>query len=189
MDRRPRPCLENLDIYDCGDLVTLLNLPSSLKHLSISHCSKLCSVSGQLDGLQTLYIYGCSKLQSLNSMGDLPSVETLSLYCCPCLASLPGVLGTYSALQNLTISHCPAIDLKPLDYKRHQQQLDCLDYKHLSHAHSSIPGEGTTFQRPFSIPFSNHFACPLCCKSTPCKFESAFNVRDSYTILHFQGPI
>jgi len=100
-------------------------------------------VSGQLDALKYLYISGCDKLQSLDSLGHLPSLERLSLEWCKRLTSVPGALGSYSALQRLTVKYCPAIDMDPL-YKRHQQRLDSLEERDLSHAHSRNPRKGTS---------------------------------------------
>ncbi|KAJ1267442.1 hypothetical protein BS78_07G056100, partial [Paspalum vaginatum] len=138
----PLPCLELLLLNSCDNLVALAlpNLPSALQILCIVSCPKLRSLSGQLDTLKHLRIDNCNKLQSLDSLGHLPSLESLWLGSCKCLTSVPGVLGGYSALQRLTIKYCPAIDMKPL-YKRHQQRLDSLEERDLSHAHSSNPNE------------------------------------------------
>jgi hypothetical protein len=136
------PCLERIVIWDCDNLATLPNLPPSLKLLVIIGCGKLCSVIGHLDTLEILHIERCSKLQSLDSLGDLSSLEKVVLEGCQCITSLPGVLGNYSALRELMVKYCPAIDLKPL-YKRHQHRLDNLEYKNISLAHSSNPYEGT----------------------------------------------
>jgi len=107
------PCLEYLQLDGCPSLVTL-NLSPALKLLGICGCPELCFVSGQLDALKHLNTYGCNKLQSMDSLGHLPSLVSLRLERCKRLASLPGVLGSYSALRELTIKYCPAIDMKPL---------------------------------------------------------------------------
>jgi len=135
------PCLEYLYIGEQDNLVTLRNLPPTLKVLEINFCQKLCSVSGQLDVLECLDIYNCNKLQSLDSLGHLPLLQSLTLRRCKSLTSVPGAVGSYSALQRLTIRYCSAIDTKPL-YKRHRQRLDNLEERDLSHAHSSDPREG-----------------------------------------------
>ncbi|GJN05132.1 hypothetical protein PR202_ga22737 [Eleusine coracana subsp. coracana] len=140
--RNHHPCLEYLELSDCDNLEVLPNLPPSLRYLCIECCNKLCSLSGHLNLLDTLDIYGCGKLQSFDSLGDLPSLEVLTLESCQCLTSLPGVLGSYSALQTLTVKYCQSIDLTPL-YKRHQQRLNSLELKDISHANSSNPYEGT----------------------------------------------
>ncbi|OEL20236.1 Disease resistance protein RGA2 [Dichanthelium oligosanthes] len=46
-------------ISSCDNLVTLPNLPPSLRELRIQSCQELCSMSGQLDALETLYINDC----------------------------------------------------------------------------------------------------------------------------------
>jgi hypothetical protein len=137
----PLPRLEFLLINACDSLATLPELPPTLTGLSIYSCPNLCSVSGQLDALERLQISDCNKLQSLDSLGHLPSLNSLHLLMCKRLTSVPGALGGYSALQGLTIKCCPAIDMKPL-YKRHQQCLDSLEFRDLSHARSSYPNEG-----------------------------------------------
>ncbi|XP_021320902.1 putative disease resistance protein RGA1 isoform X3 [Sorghum bicolor] len=139
----PLPCLEYIFIVDLDSLVTLPNLPPALKALSILSCEKLCFVSGQLDVLEHLDISGCNKLQSLNSLGNLPSLQSLTLDGCKSLISVPGAVGSYSALQRLTIKYCPAIDTKSL-YKQHKQRLDNLEERDLSHAHSSDPLKETS---------------------------------------------
>jgi hypothetical protein len=135
------PCLVTLRIVDCANLVTLPNLPPSLKELVISCCGKLCSVSGQLGGLKGLHIYDCNKLQSVHSLEDASSLETLFLSRCQCLASLGsgGGPGSYSAIQELEIEYCPAIDMKQFN----KNVLDRLVDKEISRARSSYPDEGT----------------------------------------------
>ncbi|CAL5010373.1 unnamed protein product [Urochloa decumbens] len=132
----PLPCMEYLHIDTCDSLVALPDLPPALRMLNIWSCEKLCFVSGQLDALKHLDISCCNKLQSLDSLGHLPSLESLILWGCKCLTSVPGALGSYSALRTLVIKYCPVVDMKPL-YQRHQQRLDNLEHRYLSRAHSS----------------------------------------------------
>jgi len=146
---QPPPNLEYLDIDSCGNIAALPNLPPSLKSLYIFVCQELCSVSGQLGALERLVIYGCSKLRSLDSLGDLPSLEYVRIKSCKRLASLPGGRGSYSALREATVKYCPAIDMKPL-YKLDQQRLDRLEVRDLSHAHSSDPYDGAKLREPKS---------------------------------------
>jgi hypothetical protein len=157
----PLPRLEHLFINFCDNLVTLPDLPTTLRVLRIWSCEKLCSVSGQLDALKHLDIYRCNELQSLDSLGHLPSLERLRLERCKRLGSVPGALGGYSALWRLTIRYCPAIDMKPL-YECHQQRLDSLEERDLSQARSSNPRKGT-FQFIFPPLYAAYiFFRPLC---------------------------
>jgi len=78
----PPPNLEYLYIFMCGNFAALPNLPLSLKALYIFECPELCSVSGQLGALERLFINGCSKLRSLDSLGDLPSLESIAIVRC-----------------------------------------------------------------------------------------------------------
>ncbi|CAM0145552.1 unnamed protein product [Urochloa decumbens] len=143
-------CLQILEIVDCVNLATLQSLPPSLESLHIFNCQELCFVSGQLDALDTLHITLCNKLQSLDSLGQLPRLEELLLCDCRCLTSLPGGLGSYSALRILSISYCPAIDVKQF-YKRNQQLLDNLEYKDILNAHlTHHPSEGPKLTEPKS---------------------------------------
>jgi hypothetical protein len=84
----PCPSLVTLGIVHCDNLAMLPDLPPSLKNLAIIDCGELCSVSGELGELEELHIFGCNKLQSVYSLGDALSLETLFLSRCQCLASL-----------------------------------------------------------------------------------------------------
>jgi hypothetical protein len=113
-----------------------------LETLTIWSCKKLRVLSVQLDALLYLSIKDCNVLDSLDFLGDLPLLETLELRKCQHLAYLPGNRGSYSALQDLIVRYCPAINMKPI-YGLSQQQLDRLEHKDISHACSSNPDEGT----------------------------------------------
>ncbi|CAL4996930.1 unnamed protein product [Urochloa decumbens] len=142
------PRLEFLSIIGCDSLIAL-HLPPAVTKLGVWLCQNLSSVSGQLDALKVLDIYGCDKLQSLDSLGHLLSLENLYLSSCKRLTSIPGALGSYSALRRLSIRYCPAIDMKTL-FERHQQRLDSLEERNLSHARSSDPDEGPKLKDPKS---------------------------------------
>lgn len=149
--------LESLQHFDtaalsenCNDLASIsmaeqsasprINPLPCLKTLVIDDCKKLHIVSAQLDALLRLEITDCNGLESLDCLGDLPLLETLSLVRCKHLTSVPGSLGNYSALQDLIVRYCPAINMKPL-YGHLQQRLDSFKYKDISHACSSNPNE------------------------------------------------
>ncbi|CAD6340546.1 unnamed protein product [Miscanthus lutarioriparius] len=81
------PCLESLEIYHCGGLTEVVNLPPSVKTLNIWGCGSLVSVSGEVTSLEELQIYDCGCLQSLPN----------------------GPHQVYSSLRVLIINRCPGI--------------------------------------------------------------------------------
>lgn len=146
-----------------------------LKFLRICGCKKLCFVSAQLDALIDLQIERCSGLETLN-FGELPLLETLWLYNCKHLTAVPGSQGNYSALRQLNIIFCPAINMEPL-YRCLEQGLYSLEHKDISYAGLSDPDEGT-FHFPILRLVSLFLPpCLLCYKCTPCnlQFEVLFN--------------
>ncbi|XP_062200269.1 putative disease resistance protein RGA4 [Phragmites australis] len=150
------PCLETLFIRGSHKLATLPNLPPSLRCLKIYHCPELLSISGQLHALVKVSIGICNKLETPD-WGNLPALEHLGLISCKRLTSLPGSLGSYSALIRVHVKYCPAINMKPL-YEHLPQRLDHLEYRLLSYAHSSDPCEGPKIGDPQSW----QYAIPGC---------------------------
>jgi hypothetical protein len=130
-------------------------------------------VSVQLDALLKLDIY-LSRMVSLDCLGDLPLLEKLSLRSCNNLVSVPGSHGNYSALRQLSIQYCPAMNMKPL-YQCLQQRLDSLEYKDLSYAGSSDPCEGT-FRFRLLYLFSVFFLLVYCDTACSLMFYSALLV-------------
>jgi hypothetical protein len=124
----------------------------------ICQCGELCYMSGQLGGIERLHIITCNKLQSVHSIEDASSLETLFLSGCQCLASLGsgGGPGSYSALQGLRIEYCPAMDMKQFN----KNVLDGLVQKEISHARSGNPREGILFNFHFFVSL-NLSAYPL----------------------------
>ncbi|KAM0891829.1 hypothetical protein ACQ4PT_026126 [Festuca glaucescens] len=158
--------LESLQHFDtaassenCNDLTSTsmpeqsasprINPLPCLASLDIVGCPKLRFVSAQLNALLYLCFMDCSGLESLDCLGDLPSLESLHLANCKHLTSLPGSLGYYSALQKLTVRYCPAINMKPI-YGQLQHRLNSLEYKDISHVCSSDPDEGPKLWEPKS---------------------------------------
>ncbi|KAK1692006.1 hypothetical protein QYE76_008703 [Lolium multiflorum] len=171
--------LESLQHFDtpasaenCKDLTTTSMTEQSasprtnplpcLVSLDISGCPKLRLVPAQLDALVHLRFVECSALESLDYLGDLPSLESLLLANCKHLTSLPGSLGNYSALQKLTVRYCPAINMKPI-YGHLQHRLNSLEYKDISHVCSSDPDEGPKLWEPkswkYAIPRRQRAGC------------------------------
>uniref|UniRef100_A0ACD5TYJ4 Uncharacterized protein n=1 Tax=Avena sativa TaxID=4498 RepID=A0ACD5TYJ4_AVESA len=126
-----------------------INALPCLESLQISYCKKLRFVSVQLNALRYLCIDACCGLESLDCLGDLPLLETLILRHCKHLVSIPGSHGNYSALQDLRIKYCPAINMKPL-YGHLQQRVDSLEFMDISRAGSSDPYEGPKLWEPKS---------------------------------------
>uniref|UniRef100_A0A0E0EVI7 Uncharacterized protein n=1 Tax=Oryza meridionalis TaxID=40149 RepID=A0A0E0EVI7_9ORYZ len=165
----PLPCLEMIHISFNDKMVELQNLPPSLTSLEFHSCPKLQSLSGQLHALKFLDIRCCNKLESLNCLGDLPSLERLCLVSCKRLASLPCGPESYSSLSTIAIRYCPAMNMKPL-YERLRPRLDILKERDLSHAHAKCPyggvihfSLGTEHKRPtLWDPKSWKYAIPGC---------------------------
>ncbi|XP_058107108.1 putative disease resistance protein RGA3 [Magnolia sinica] len=111
------PLLQKLTLYgsDVGmsSGVPLPVLPN-LNHLKISYNRELTSFScgwlGQLKALQTLDIYGCPKLRSLPvELQHLTMLQQLEIWWCPELRSLPEELQHLTMLQKLNIWECPVL--------------------------------------------------------------------------------
>ncbi|PUZ68662.1 hypothetical protein GQ55_2G046900 [Panicum hallii var. hallii] len=139
-NHRSLPCLESLSIFRCDRLSEVANLPPSIKILDIDSCGNLQSLSGKLDVIQKLYITLGSRLESLEScVGELRSLEELSLLRCRRLVSLPDGPQAYSSLRLLEIRGCDGIKLLPRSLR---SRLDCLEEKHLDACY-----EETTWKR------------------------------------------
>uniref|UniRef100_A0A0E0M582 Uncharacterized protein n=1 Tax=Oryza punctata TaxID=4537 RepID=A0A0E0M582_ORYPU len=163
------PCLESIHVSLSDKMVELQNLPPSLTSLEFDSCPKLQSVSGQLHALKFLDVRRCNKLESLNCLGDLPSLERLCLVSCKRLASLPCGPESYSSLSTIAIRYCPVMNMKPL-YERLRPRLDILKERDLSYAHAKCPyggvihfSLGTEHKRPtLRDPKSWKYAIPGC---------------------------
>ncbi|RWR74891.1 putative disease resistance protein RGA3 [Cinnamomum micranthum f. kanehirae] len=166
-DGEVMPSLDELYIYDCNKLKALPNcLPSTLRRVEIENCSEVIwapdnplplledvylrgdvrgilsnplpclpalkklriwrtSIEslpsdgwGLLESLNTLEIYGCDGLASLpDGLGQLPALQTVLVYDCSELRSLFDGLERLKSLHRLDISDCPK--LRPLPNLQH----------------------------------------------------------------------
>ena len=111
------PKLNHLDIHGCQNLHSFsfsnrgpLQHLLSLKSLKITKCSNFVSLSKEelhAPNLIRFCVYNCNNLKVLpDQMHTLfPSLQTLSIRCCPELESFPEV-GLPSSLNSLDIRSC-----------------------------------------------------------------------------------
>ncbi|RWR74892.1 putative disease resistance protein RGA1 [Cinnamomum micranthum f. kanehirae] len=124
----PLPLLE--DVYLRGDVRGILSNPlpclPALKKLHIweTNIGSLPSDGwGLLESLDTLEIYGCNGLASLpNGLGQLKSLQTFIVHGCSELRSLFDGFERLKLLRRLYISHCP--ELSPLPNLQHLTALE-----------------------------------------------------------------
>ncbi|KAH7544541.1 hypothetical protein JRO89_XS15G0182900 [Xanthoceras sorbifolium] len=100
--------LESLSIYNCPELRSLPNLPSSLESLDIINCPELRSLPNLPSSLESLDIINCPELTSLPNLPS--SLESLQIDNCPELRSLPNLP---SSLESLQIDNCPELRSLP----------------------------------------------------------------------------
>ncbi|WJX66370.1 hypothetical protein P8452_50933 [Trifolium repens] len=109
--------LKTLSIVGFDELKVLpneLNSLSSLKQLHIRSCDRLesipeCVFQG-LGSLQLLDFAWCSSLKSLPEGTNLTSLQTLNIYDCPKLSSLPASFKELINLHELHIHRCPVLE-------------------------------------------------------------------------------
>ena len=106
--------LENLEISDCSNLISLpegIGNLTALQELEISDFSCLVSLPegiGNLTALPKLEIFYWPNLISLpEGIGSLTSLERFEVRSCHNLTSLPSGMHQLSSLQTLIITDCP----------------------------------------------------------------------------------
>ncbi|KAJ0613070.1 putative virus X resistance protein-like, coiled-coil [Helianthus annuus] len=96
--------LQRLQIFSCGELISLpCNLPN-LKVLEVTDCWRLISLPDNLPKLEDLELRSCSKLISLPC--NLPSIRKLRIEDCNGLLSLPDEIQSFKDLNKLEITGC-----------------------------------------------------------------------------------
>ncbi|KAG5061151.1 hypothetical protein AAZX31_01G170200 [Glycine max] len=102
------PCLEEMSIDYCNDLITLpdgLCEISPLKKLSITNCHKLSALPqgiGKLENLEVLRLCSCSDLLEMpNSFEGLNKLSCLDISDCVSLTKLPDDIGELKKLKKL----------------------------------------------------------------------------------------
>ncbi|KAL3506837.1 hypothetical protein ACH5RR_032219 [Cinchona calisaya] len=109
--------LTTLTIYDCGDLICLLNEGIrgfiSLKHLSVLYCDGLVTLPpgvGYLTHLQKLNIADCQDLLYIpDTISNISSLKEVTIEACPLLESLPLGLLNLPNIQKFFIQECPKL--------------------------------------------------------------------------------
>ncbi|KAK2420860.1 putative disease resistance protein RGA3 [Trifolium repens] len=115
------PTLKKMRLDDLPNLERVLKaegveMLSQLSKLRINGIPKLAFPS--LPSVETLYIYDCPELSSLPDwLGTMTSLQTLKISWCPKLNSLPDWMGTMTSLQTLLIRQCPKLSSLPASFK------------------------------------------------------------------------
>ncbi|XP_029130410.1 probable disease resistance protein At5g66900 isoform X2 [Cajanus cajan] len=112
------PCLEDLNIDYCKDMV---ELPTGicditpLKKLSITNCHKLTSLPQEIEklvNLELLNLSSCTDLEGIpDSIGNLSKLRHLDISNCINLSSLPENIGNLCNLRNLYMTSCARCEL------------------------------------------------------------------------------
>ena len=101
--------LEALDLQRCGKLLSLPELPSTVKYINAQHCYNLIQTpdfTGLLR-LERLYLTECSKLVEIHpSIGQLRRLVVLDLQGCQSLTNLPSMSTEREPLTILNFSGC-----------------------------------------------------------------------------------
>uniref|UniRef100_A0ACD5UIG9 Uncharacterized protein n=1 Tax=Avena sativa TaxID=4498 RepID=A0ACD5UIG9_AVESA len=112
------PDLKVLDIHDCGSIVEMFNIPTSLKRMTICGCIKLESIFGKQQGTSELVEgFSCSEAITRTAISELASSPMNHF--CPCLEylylsrcdSLSEVLNLPWSLKVITIDRCSDINV------------------------------------------------------------------------------
>ncbi|XP_022631418.1 putative disease resistance protein RGA4 [Vigna radiata var. radiata] len=106
-------CLESLRISKCPELVALpsnMSQLSALRVFSIYYCCTLPDGLQRVPSLRLLVIFGCTCTSLPDWLGDMTTLEQLTIAYCNELRSLPSSIQRLTNLSYLFIQGCP--DLK-----------------------------------------------------------------------------
>ncbi|TVU04745.1 hypothetical protein EJB05_47878, partial [Eragrostis curvula] len=108
----PLPLLKDLEVRNCGSLLEIPQLPTSLETMRIEHCKSLVALPsdlGNLAKLRNFAVEDCGALRALpDGMDGLTSLELLCISDCPGIEGFPqGLLQRLPALKHLYIDNCP----------------------------------------------------------------------------------
>ncbi|KAL6314923.1 hypothetical protein AAG906_029142 [Vitis piasezkii] len=117
----PSPCLEKLYLYKVKEVVLrelMLATASSLESVSVESIDDLRSLPDELrqhvSTLQTLKIWDCSRLATIPRwIGNLPSLTELGIGYCPELTSLPQEMRSLTNLHSLSIDYSCGLASSP----------------------------------------------------------------------------
>ncbi|XP_014519682.1 putative disease resistance protein RGA4 [Vigna radiata var. radiata] len=103
-------CLESLRISKCPELVALpsnMSQLSALREVSINSCCTLPDGLQRVPSLRVLYIYECTCTSLPDWLGDMTTLEKLTILYCEELRSLPSSIQRLTNLSYLRIQYCP----------------------------------------------------------------------------------
>jgi len=106
-------CLQSLKIYSCPELVALPNNMSqltALQHVSIVYCSTLPDGLQRVPSVRSFYICYCNSISLPDWVGDISTLEELSIEFCKELRSLPSSIQRLTNLSHLIIRGCPHLE-------------------------------------------------------------------------------
>nr|TKR79658.1 putative disease resistance protein RGA4 [Populus alba] len=132
------PCLEELNIDDCGKLKSIpICRLSSLVEFKIRSCDELRYLSGEFHGftsLRVLSIGSCPKLASIPSAQHCTALVELSIYWCGELISIPGDFRDLNSLKKLIVNWCKLGALPSgLQCCASLEELSIIDWSELIH--------------------------------------------------------
>ncbi|XP_022631659.1 putative disease resistance protein RGA4 [Vigna radiata var. radiata] len=103
-------CLHGLRISKCPELVALpsnMSQLSALREVSIESCSTLPDGLQRVPSLRVLHIEECTCTSLPDWLGDITTLETLGLFYCEELRSLPSSIQRLTNLSHLIIEYSP----------------------------------------------------------------------------------